>query len=89
MSDCLPRSFPPGSTSFIIVPNTRELCRDLCAGLRVSLLSLLCGKAPTMALPFEEHVVGDQELGAGPEHGTCPGQVLKLLYKHPARLDDK
>ena len=42
-----------------------------------------------MVLSFEEHVVGNQELRAGSGHGTGPGQVLKLLYEHPAKLDDK
>ena len=42
-----------------------------------------------MVLSFEEHVVGNQESRAGSGHGTGPGQVLKLLYEHPAKLDDK
>lgn len=33
--------------------------------------------------------MGTQELGAGTGRGTGHGQVLKLLYEHPARLDDK
>lgn len=67
----------------------RELCWDLGAGLHVSILSLLWGEIPPMVLSFEEHVEGNQDLGAGTGHGTCPGQVLKLLYEHPTRLDDK
>lgn len=86
MKNCLQHSFPPAAlhSSSSLTPR-----RDVCAGLHASHLSLWCSETPAVVLLFEEHVVGDQELGAGTGHGTGPGQVLKLLYEYPARLDDK
>lgn len=88
MKDSLPHSFPSLAalhSSSSLTPR-RARCRGLSAGLLVFLLSVLCGETPSMVLSFKEHVVGNQELGAGRGRGTGPDQVLKFLYEQPARL---